>query len=136
MRRYPWLPLLMAALTCHVAHAFEIVFDRDVKPILAKCTECHGDEQRMGTLRLDSRDGALVGGRAGVAIIPGDADRSRVYLRVHYASDVAVGYTVGLCWLIVSLELLKRIEEYNKQQGNLPPVPVFEETKPVLSLAF
>lgn len=47
---------------------------------------------------------------------------SRVYLRVHYPSDVAVGYTVGLCWLIVSLELLKRIEEYNKEQGSLPPL--------------
>jgi membrane-associated phospholipid phosphatase len=49
---------------------------------------------------------------------------SRVYLRVHYASDVAVGFLVGACWLIISLDLLKRIEEYNKQQGILPPAPV------------
>lgn len=40
---------------------------------------------------------------------------SRVYLRVHYASDVAAGYIVGSLWLLVSLDLLKRIEEYNKK---------------------
>jgi membrane-associated phospholipid phosphatase len=50
---------------------------------------------------------------------------SRVYLRVHYASDVAVGFTIGMCWLIVSLDLLKRIETFNKQQGILPAKPVF-----------
>lgn len=49
---------------------------------------------------------------------------SRVYLRVHYASDVAVGFLVGTCWLVISLDLLKRIEEYNKQQGTLPVRPV------------
>ncbi len=37
---------------------------------------------------------------------------SRVYLRVHYASDVAVGYITGLLWLIISLKVLKRIEMY------------------------
>lgn len=49
---------------------------------------------------------------------------SRIYLRVHYASDVAVGFLVGTCWLVISLDLLKRIEEYNKQQGTLPARPV------------
>jgi membrane-associated phospholipid phosphatase len=47
---------------------------------------------------------------------------SRVYLRVHYASDVAVGYVIGFCWLIISLDLLKRIEQFNKEQGNLPAI--------------
>ena len=49
---------------------------------------------------------------------------SRVYLRVHYASDVAVGFLVGTCWLVISLDLLKRIEEFNKKQGTLPAKPV------------
>ena len=52
---------------------------------------------------------------------------SRVYLRVHYASDVAVGCVVGFSWLIISLDLLKRIEEYNKQLGILPAKPVFAD---------
>ena len=45
---------------------------------------------------------------------------SRVYLRVHYASDVAAGYIIGLLWLLISLDLLKRIEDYNKQHNVLP----------------
>ena len=42
---------------------------------------------------------------------------SRVYLRAHYASDVAVGYITGLLWLLTSLEVLKKIEEHNKQSA-------------------
>ena len=42
---------------------------------------------------------------------------SRIYLRVHYASDVIVGLIVGLLWLIISLYMLKRIENYNKAQA-------------------
>jgi len=41
---------------------------------------------------------------------------SRVYLRVHYASDVMAGYIVGLLWLLVALDILYRLEEYNKQK--------------------
>lgn len=37
---------------------------------------------------------------------------SRVYLRVHYASDVAVGYITGFIWLKISLNVLKRLEQY------------------------
>ena len=43
---------------------------------------------------------------------------SRVYLRVHYASDVVVGYITGFLWLQVSLDVLKEIERYNlESQG-------------------
>lgn len=45
---------------------------------------------------------------------------SRVYLRVHYASDVLAGFIIGLLWLLISLAILKRIETYNKRQIVLP----------------
>lgn len=35
---------------------------------------------------------------------------SRIYLRVHYTSDVIAGFTIGLVWLLVSLAILNRIE--------------------------
>ena len=40
---------------------------------------------------------------------------SRVYLRVHYASDVLAGFSVGLVWLLLSLWVLSKIEKYNKR---------------------
>jgi len=39
---------------------------------------------------------------------------SRVYLRVHYASDVLAGYIIGFLWLLISLNVLSRLEDYNK----------------------
>jgi len=35
---------------------------------------------------------------------------SRIYLRVHYASDVAAGFIIGLLWLLISLAVLKWLE--------------------------
>jgi undecaprenyl-diphosphatase len=37
---------------------------------------------------------------------------SRVYLRVHYASDVAAGFIIGLLWLLISLAVLNWLESY------------------------
>ncbi len=37
---------------------------------------------------------------------------SRVYLRVHYASDVIAGFIIGLLWLIISLTVLRLLEVY------------------------
>ncbi|MBA3647886.1 MAG: phosphatase PAP2 family protein [Chitinophagales bacterium] len=41
---------------------------------------------------------------------------SRVYLRVHYASDVLAGFCVGLIWLVISLSVLRRIERYTHKE--------------------
>lgn len=41
---------------------------------------------------------------------------SRVYLRVHYASDVLAGYCVGVIWLFISIHVLDRIEEKSKRK--------------------
>jgi undecaprenyl-diphosphatase len=45
---------------------------------------------------------------------------SRIYLRVHYASDVMAGFSVGIAWLVFSIWLLNRIEAYGKK--NIEPV--------------
>jgi len=37
---------------------------------------------------------------------------SRVYLRVHYASDVLGGFIIGLLWLLISLAVIKWLEGY------------------------
>jgi undecaprenyl-diphosphatase len=37
---------------------------------------------------------------------------SRIYLRVHYASDVLGGFIIGLLWLMISLAVLNWLEGY------------------------
>jgi membrane-associated phospholipid phosphatase len=41
---------------------------------------------------------------------------SRVYLRVHYASDVIGGFCTGIIWLTVSLWVIRRMEFYSKKE--------------------
>lgn len=38
---------------------------------------------------------------------------SRVYLRVHHASDVLAGFCLGYIWLFISLKIMRRIENYS-----------------------
>ena len=38
---------------------------------------------------------------------------SRVYLRVHYASDVIAGFIIGFAWLLTSLETIEKLEDFN-----------------------
>ena len=45
---------------------------------------------------------------------------SRVYLRVHYSSDVLAGFAVGLMWLLLSLWVLNKFEVYSRR--NVDPV--------------
>lgn len=41
---------------------------------------------------------------------------SRVYLRVHHASDVLAGFAFGLIWLVLSLRILKGIEDQTRKK--------------------
>ena len=41
---------------------------------------------------------------------------SRIYLRVHYASDVLAGFAMGLIWLVVSIWVVRRIEKYTRKE--------------------
>ena len=44
---------------------------------------------------------------------------SRIYLRVHYASDVIAGLCMGFMWIVISLSIIHLLE---KQKGKLPVV--------------
>lgn len=41
---------------------------------------------------------------------------SRIYLRVHFASDVLAGFCVGLIWLMLSLFILNKIEQVTSRE--------------------
>jgi undecaprenyl-diphosphatase len=44
---------------------------------------------------------------------------SRVYLRVHYASDVVAGLCMGFMWIVISLSVIHLME---KRKNKLPAV--------------
>jgi membrane-associated phospholipid phosphatase len=46
---------------------------------------------------------------------------TRVYLRVHYASDVLAGFTAGLVWLLIAIPVLKQIEKSIKNRFKYTP---------------
>ncbi|TZF81499.1 phosphatase PAP2 family protein [Pedobacter sp. BS3] len=46
---------------------------------------------------------------------------SRIYLRVHYASDVLAGFCTGTLWLVISLAILQKLEKYSKR--NIETIP-------------
>jgi Protein of unknown function (DUF1553)/Protein of unknown function (DUF1549)/Planctomycete cytochrome C len=64
-------------------------FEKQVRPLLVEhCYECHSaDAKRVeGKLLLDSRNGHVLGGDSGPALIPGDADGSLLIEAVRYES--------------------------------------------------
>lgn len=52
---------------------------------------------------------------------------SRIYLRVHYTSDVVAGFAMGWLWIVLSLRVLRNIEKKGKKELNAaveaPPAP-------------
>lgn len=44
---------------------------------------------------------------------------SRIYLRVHYATDVIAGFSLGLIWLVFSLFILGKLEKIILKEKNL-----------------
>jgi len=51
---------------------------------------------------------------------------SRVYLRVHFATDVIAGYCIGFLWLVFTVWLLNKIEKKSKEKFN----KLVEHTRP------
>src|SRR5262245_37159138 len=81
------LILFLTAVSCSVLAlpaADKVDFVKDILPILEKqCFKCHGAEKQKGKMRLDSRDAALKGGKAGPALVAGDASKSELIRRVN-----------------------------------------------------
>ncbi len=77
--------MLLIATGSNSFAAPPVDFQRDVQPILSEhCSHCHGvdPKTRKAKLRLDTRDGALEGGRSGPSIVPGKPGTSELYLRI------------------------------------------------------
>jgi undecaprenyl-diphosphatase len=49
---------------------------------------------------------------------------SRIYLRLHYFSDVMAGFAGGIIWLTISIWVVRRIERFSRKEID----PVVTET--------
>ena len=45
---------------------------------------------------------------------------SRIYLKVHYTTDVIAGFALGFLWLVISIRVIRAMEKYSKR--NVDPV--------------
>ena len=84
------LAALAALPVASQARQAQVDFTRDVQPILQKhCYTCHSGERVLGgSLRLDVRAAAMKGGDSGVAIVPGDGERSLIIQRLRGAGGM------------------------------------------------
>jgi len=58
-------------------------FEKEIQPIFQDvCIKCHGPEKQKGDLRLDSKGAAFKGGKDGLVIEVGHADKSDLYRRI------------------------------------------------------
>ena len=58
-------------------------FAADIQPLLAaNCLGCHGETLKLSRLDLRTRDSAIEGGAHGPSLVPGSAERSRIYRHV------------------------------------------------------
>ena len=65
-------------------------FNRDIRPILSDtCFKCHGpdEKQRMANLRLDDTEGLFVDRGSYRIIVPGDAEKSKLYQKISSTDD-------------------------------------------------
>jgi len=82
------LPLFASFALASASAAVD--YGRDVQPILQRsCYVCHGEQQQMGKLRLDSKQAALRGGVSKNTLVPGKPGESELYRRVAGSSSQA-----------------------------------------------
>src|SRR5437773_284277 len=80
-----WVPALATVLSVvwTALPQQKVSFQRDVLPILSEnCLKCHGAAMQMSKLDLRSRAAMLIGGKGGPAIVPGNAEGSRLFRMV------------------------------------------------------
>ena len=74
---------ILISLSIFVVPAAGVDFAADIEPIFqTKCYACHGEQQQLGQLRLDSRDVVMADGPSGSRVVPHSPDASSLYQRV------------------------------------------------------
>ena len=83
-------------------------FATDVRPLLeAKCLGCHGEKLQLSKLDLRTRESAIAGGAHGPVLVPGQADKSRLYRQVAGLEEPAMPMR-GEALTAAEIDTLKR----------------------------
>jgi hypothetical protein len=68
-----------------------VSFSSDIRPIFEKsCWNCHSAGTQLSKLNLATREDALKGGQHGVVLVPGDAEKSRLFKLISGAEKPAM----------------------------------------------
>ena len=91
--RFLLLSVLMAMATGASGQASESAriefFEKQIRPLLVEhCQVCHGPRLQQGGLRLDSAEFLRQGGLSGPAVVPGEAEQSRLIQLVRGSGDL------------------------------------------------
>jgi hypothetical protein len=63
-------------------------FAEDVAPVFKlHCSKCHGDDKQQGGLSLSTYAEMQKGGSSGVVVVPGDPEKSRLYLLTDHRAE-------------------------------------------------
>ena len=87
------IALLLFLTVCSLSHAQNLEahtemaqrFESKVRPILyERCFACHAEKLQRGGLRLDSRSFLMKGADSGIAVAPGEPDKSLLIKAIRY----------------------------------------------------
>ena len=92
-----------------VPAAEEVLFSRDIAPLLEQCVGCHGDRNPRNQLNLDSFAAMMRGGRNGAAISPGNPSGS---LMIEKLLGKAEGQRMPAGKPPLSAESMAKIEQW------------------------
>lgn len=84
---FPALAADPAATTATPVDEGVAFFEKKIRPLLVEqCYNCHSaDTKAAGDLRVDDRNGLLMGGNGGPAVVPGDPEKSLLIQRLNHA---------------------------------------------------
>jgi hypothetical protein len=111
-----------------------IDFAADIQPILAaKCLSCHGEALKLSRLDLRTRESALTGGNRGPALVPGNAEQSRIYRHVSGLETPAMPMT-GTPLTPAQIASVKRWIDEGARWDVAAAAPAASTTAPVAAL--
>jgi mono/diheme cytochrome c family protein len=94
-------------------------YAKEVAPIFAaNCAGCHGGNNKMGNLSLETYDSLKQGGHTGQVIVPGKSEESRLYLLITRKAQPPMPLT-GKPLAEGEIDIIKRWID----AGALPPKP-------------